>query len=54
MHLITFKKNNKINAGVLHDKDLVIDLSFYSSEVPNDVNKIIENNSLETIKKIKS
>ena len=52
MHLITFEQNKKINVGVLHDKDLVIDLSFYSSEVPNDLNKIIENNSLEIIKKI--
>jgi len=38
MHLITFEKNKKINVGVLHEQDSVIDLSFYSSEIPNYLN----------------
>ena len=52
MHFVTFEKNKKINAGIVKNKETIIDLSFYSTQVPNDLNEIIESNSLEQIKKI--
>ena len=41
MHIVSFLKNKKVHAGVLQDKDSVIDLSYYSKDVPNDLNQII-------------
>ena len=52
MHFVTFEKNKKINVGIVKNKETIIDLSFYSTQVPNDLNEIIESNSLEQIKKI--
>jgi|TARA_B110000503_G_scaffold24193_1_gene38083 2-keto-4-pentenoate hydratase/2-oxohepta-3-ene-1,7-dioic acid hydratase in catechol pathway len=53
MHFVTFVKNNKTNVGIIESNDTLIDLSFYSPEIPNDLNQIIESNSLEKIKNIK-
>lgn len=53
MHFVTFVKNNKTNVGIIESNDTLIDLSFYSPEIPNDLNQIIESNSLEKIKDIK-
>ena len=53
MHFVTFIKNNKTNVGIIESNDTLIDLSFYSPEIPNDLNQIIESNSLEKIKNIK-
>ena len=53
MHFVTFVKNNKTNVGIIDSNDTLIDLSFYSPEIPNDLNQIIESNSLEKIKNIK-
>ena len=53
MHFVTFLNNNKTNVGVIESNDTLIDLSFYSPEIPNDLNQIIESNSLEKIKNIK-
>ena len=52
MHFVTFEKNKKISVGIIKNKETIIDLSFYSPHVPNDLNQIIETNSLEQIKKI--
>ena len=52
MRFITFEKNKKINVGIVINKETIIDLSFYSPLIPNDLNEIIESNSLEQIKKI--
>ena len=52
MRFITFEKNKKINVGIVINKETIIDLSFYSPHIPNDLNEIIESNSLEQIKKI--
>jgi len=53
MQFVTFVKNNKTNVGIIESNDTLIDLSFYSPEIPNDLNQIIESNSLEKIKNIK-
>jgi 2-keto-4-pentenoate hydratase/2-oxohepta-3-ene-1,7-dioic acid hydratase in catechol pathway len=53
MHFVTFLKNKEMNVGILESKDTLIDLSFYSPEIPNDLTQIIESNSLEKIKSIK-
>ena len=52
MHLISFIKNQKTHAGILHGDNSIIDLSFYANQVPNDVNQIIELNSLVKLKEI--
>ena len=52
MRFVTFEKNKKINVGIVINKETIIDLSFYSPHIPNDLNQIIESNSLEQIKKI--
>lgn len=52
MRFVTFEKNKKINVGIVINKETIIDLSFYSPHIPNDLNEIIESNSLEQIKKI--
>ena len=54
MHIVSFLKNKKVNAGVLQDKDSVIDLSYYSKDVPNDLNQIIELNCLDKLENIKN
>ena len=54
MHIISFIKNQKTNVGILHGDNSVIDLSFYANQVPNDVNQIIELNSLVKLKEIQS
>ena len=46
MHFITFLKNKQTNVGIVESKDTLIDLSFYSPEIPNDLNQIIELNHL--------
>ena len=52
MRFVTFEKNKKINVGIVINKETIIDLSSYSPLIPNDLNEIIESNSLEQIKKI--
>ena len=53
MHFITFLKNKQINVGIVESKDTLIDLSFYSPEIPNDLNQIIELNFFEKILNIR-
>jgi 2-keto-4-pentenoate hydratase/2-oxohepta-3-ene-1,7-dioic acid hydratase in catechol pathway len=53
MHIVSFLKNEKVHAGILQDKDSVIDLSYYSKDVPNDLNQIIELNCLDKLENIK-
>ncbi|MDB9706011.1 fumarylacetoacetate hydrolase family protein [Pelagibacteraceae bacterium] len=53
MHFITFLKNKQTNVGIVESKDTLIDLSFYSPEIPNDLNQIIELNFFEKILNIR-
>ena len=53
MHFITFLKNKQTNVGIMESKDTLIDLSFYSPEIPNDLNQIIELNLFSKILDIK-
>ena len=54
MHLVSFIKNQKTHVGILHGENSIIDLSFYENQVPNDVNQIIELNSLVKLKEIQT
>ncbi len=54
MHLVSFIKNQKTHVGILHGENSIIDLSFYENQVPNDVNQIIELNSLVKLKEIQA
>jgi|TARA_R110000765_G_scaffold283860_1_gene380714 2-keto-4-pentenoate hydratase/2-oxohepta-3-ene-1,7-dioic acid hydratase in catechol pathway len=53
MHFITFLKDKQTNVGIAKSKDTLIDLSFYSPEIPNDLNQIIELNLFSKILDIK-
>ena len=53
MHFITFLKDKQTNVGIAKSKDTLIDLSFYSPEIPNDLNQIIELNFFEKILNIR-